>query len=197
MSRAFSIDISASHGCDGYDWTKLVRSYDWCHDRTKDAFAHDCEQHKELRRRPSGELWKQCTVCGRSGKSDRVPARSVDPETLIPSFDEDLASRYGAEKDAYAASLREQEDRRWWKEYDEYLQSIQWAEIRMKIVDRCGNVCEGCRSAPVEHVHHYHYDRAGRELLVDLAGLCLKCHERIHDQSPDGFGGFRKLRNRQ
>lgn len=65
-------------------------------------------------------------------------------------------------------------------DYYEYLCSDQWKEKRKSIIERCNNICENCKSKPVEDVHHLTYERLGNELLEDLLGLCKECHENKH-----------------
>lgn len=64
--------------------------------------------------------------------------------------------------------------------YKEHLKSTKWAELRKKVIARCGNVCEGCGCAPVENVHHLTYANVGDELLFQLVGLCRNCHKKAH-----------------
>ena len=54
------------------------------------------------------------------------------------------------------------------------------------VVARCGGLCEQCKKAPIEHVHHTTYQHLGEEGLEDVVGLCFHCHQKQH---PD-----RKLR---
>lgn len=68
----------------------------------------------------------------------------------------------------------------WWKEYDAYLQSPEWAVKRETILSRCRRVCEMCGSAPATDVHHLTYERVGAEMESDLLGLCRGCHDTIH-----------------
>lgn len=68
----------------------------------------------------------------------------------------------------------------WWAWYNDYLNSDAWRAKRRKVLDRCGGLCEGCRNAPVNQVHHLTYAHVGDELLYELVGLCVDCHERAH-----------------
>ncbi len=47
-------------------------------------------------------------------------------------------------------------------------------------MERSGGVCEACGDAPAAQVHHLTYERIGRELLFDLAAVCLECHKKAH-----------------
>lgn len=64
--------------------------------------------------------------------------------------------------------------------YKEYILSDAWRAKRRQVIARAGGVCERCKKAPVQEVHHLTYDRFGAELLTDLAGLCQPCHRSEH-----------------
>lgn len=64
--------------------------------------------------------------------------------------------------------------------YEEYIQTPQWKAKRGLVITRCKNVCEGCHAMPVHQVHHLTYDNFGDELLFQLVGLCVGCHDKCH-----------------
>lgn len=64
--------------------------------------------------------------------------------------------------------------------YQQYLCSREWGLLREQVRQRCGGVCERCKSAPMSHVHHLTYIRKYAEHLEDLRGLCEPCHEFTH-----------------
>ncbi len=64
--------------------------------------------------------------------------------------------------------------------YIEYLASPEWKAKRQEVISRCGGICEECKNAAVEHVHHVTYERLEHELLTDLMGLCFDCHQTKH-----------------
>jgi hypothetical protein len=66
------------------------------------------------------------------------------------------------------------------EKYEAYLCSREWALMRRKVLDRSRGICEKCKNAPVEHVHHLTYIRKYQEELNDLMGVCRDCHEDIH-----------------
>lgn len=72
------------------------------------------------------------------------------------------------------------ESAEWTKRYHAHLASNKWQELRGKIWDRESGICEGCRSEPIEHVHHLTYAHMGDEFLFELMGLCFGCHLRVH-----------------
>lgn len=65
--------------------------------------------------------------------------------------------------------------------YVKYLQSKHWQNLRDRLIgDK--KVCAGCGYVvPVVQLHHMTYERLGHELDSDLAVLCPKCHDLVHD----------------
>jgi 5-methylcytosine-specific restriction endonuclease McrA len=76
--------------------------------------------------------------------------------------------------------LSEKEKRR--MEYQEYLNSEHWKEIRLKALERAGNRCQLCSSKINLNVHHNTYKNKGHEDLKDLVVLCKECHAKFHDK---------------
>ena len=70
--------------------------------------------------------------------------------------------------------------RKWRKKYDAYLRSEAWRAKRQQRLDFCNGICEYCRIAPAEQVHHLTYERIFNENLDDLRGICILCHEKLH-----------------
>lgn len=63
------------------------------------------------------------------------------------------------------------------------LQSLDWAEIRKLVLDRCGGKCEGC-GEPLNHYwetqhQHYNYLFRNAEHLDLLLGVCPRCFESV------------------
>jgi 5-methylcytosine-specific restriction endonuclease McrA len=67
------------------------------------------------------------------------------------------------------------------REYHEYLQTDAWAERRNLVLIRANCLCEGCRKAAAEQVHHLTYEHVGNAFLWELVAICRACHERFHD----------------
>ena len=64
-------------------------------------------------------------------------------------------------------------------DYGKYLKSKAWFETREKFFEQVGQQC--ICSDPVTQVHHKNYDNIGKEnLLMDLVGLCDRCHTGVH-----------------
>lgn len=105
----------------------------------------------------------------------------------LPEWDDELRDRYEEQwrsdsKRELEAMVRrgEQEASEWRVAYEEHLRSPKWAALRRKVMQRCGGRCEGCADAQAVHVHHLHYKNLGDELLWELVGVCLDCHQRVH-----------------
>jgi hypothetical protein len=71
-------------------------------------------------------------------------------------------------------------------EYDAYLASEQWQQLRAKALERDGHACRVCNSPTNLHVHHRTYLRFGNELVDDLTVLCKRCHKLFHGPTKSG-----------
>jgi 5-methylcytosine-specific restriction endonuclease McrA len=66
------------------------------------------------------------------------------------------------------------------KEYKEYLESSEWAQIKVDLYISRGKKCELCESTKNIAIHHRTYDRIFNEEPSDLIILCGRCHFKIH-----------------
>jgi hypothetical protein len=66
------------------------------------------------------------------------------------------------------------------QDYAAYLRSPHWRQMRGFVMLRCGGICEGCKTAYADDVHHRTYERLGKEDPEDLVGLCRACHAIMH-----------------
>ena len=66
------------------------------------------------------------------------------------------------------------------KKYISYLDSKEWADIKLDIRQNKGNRCEICNSTKKLHVHHKTYKRLFKEEYSDLMLVCEVCHNKIH-----------------
>jgi len=66
-----------------------------------------------------------------------------------------------------------------YKRYKEYLQSSEWKEKRLKVIERARGCCEECGADVGSHgeVHHEDYESLYKEAIDDLTYLCADCHE--------------------
>lgn len=67
-----------------------------------------------------------------------------------------------------------------YRDYDEYLRSPEWAEVKRRY--RASDLPQDCFCGETEglHLHHLTYERVGREQLDDLTPLCPRCHSMVH-----------------
>jgi hypothetical protein len=67
-------------------------------------------------------------------------------------------------------------------EYSDYLNSEDWREKRLKILDRDKKVCQICGNL-AECVHHLTYAHVRNEYFFELISLCNSCHlEHYHPE---------------
>ena len=65
--------------------------------------------------------------------------------------------------------------------YEEYLQTLEWLEIRAVKLEEAGYTCENCRlPAPWLECHHLEYPQRGTETNKHLLACCQPCHRAIH-----------------
>jgi hypothetical protein len=77
--------------------------------------------------------------------------------------------------------LRKERRAAWWKEYEEYIHSPRWHDVRKNKIEEAGNKCEDCGATEVIlHCHHKHYGTLKRERNGDLELLCVPCHQKRH-----------------
>jgi hypothetical protein len=148
------------------------------------------------------QLFNQCTSCGKKAdKGGSLKHSIIDnfKEKVrtgeINKFDDDLYKNkssiyenYGKycelkyyKKQQEREQEREQNSIEWFKQHNEYLQTNQWKAIRLKVLKRDNNLCQGCLEAPATEVHHLNYDHWKNELMFELLSVCYDCHHnKIH-----------------
>lgn len=68
----------------------------------------------------------------------------------------------------------------WHERYSEYLNSAEWYEKRVEVLQRDNNKCVISGRTYNLQVHHLTYARVGNELLSDLVTLNREIHKLIH-----------------
>lgn len=70
-------------------------------------------------------------------------------------------------------------------DYEKFLQSDYWHQVRDWILARDDHTCQHCGSTTRLQVHHLTYEHHGEEHLhpEDLLTLCRSCHEEVHGLS--------------
>lgn len=66
--------------------------------------------------------------------------------------------------------------------YQIYMRSEKWRNLRYKKLMKAGFKCERCRSTDRLEVHHKHYDNFTKETESDLVVLCKRCHIMADDE---------------
>lgn len=134
------------------------------------------------------QIRMQCLSCGRA-IGNAIAHNKVHPQVLaaLPPFDEHLRDDLFNQQLKAQATINRQradeieqrlKDRR--RAYNEHLASQEWRELRERVIEREQGICQGCRRAAIQEVHHLTYDRLGDELLTDLVGVCRACHLKFH-----------------
>ena len=150
--------------------------------------AQDCQHSAtEIRRftcaNGAKQYVRQCLSCGIK-RSNAIKSVEVEAEigalALVKPFDESLNAAYLARRQAARDARRARESVEWGEWYQGYLQSQAWSERRRKVLERAAGLCEGCRDAVADEVHHLSYRHAGDEFLYELVALCRACHARAH-----------------
>ena len=106
------------------------------------------------------------------------------PEADIEYRDRQREIREGVRQAIHLKHARLQRDEHAKGEdwYAQYRKSRKWLDKRTKVMERAGNLCEGCRERPAQIVHHLTYEHIGDELLFELVALCRDCHARCHPE---------------
>jgi hypothetical protein len=128
----------------------------------------------------------QCLRCG------EVIGKNWIPHSTIPNinnckpiddglrqFNIDLKITLSKELNARKANIQRTE---FFEDYNEYLQSFEWADRRQKVLARCKWICEGCGKNRAVQVHHLTYQHYRHEFLFELVGICKECHDTLHEK---------------
>lgn len=124
--------------------------------------------------------FSECPDCGR--RSEFIAHKKL-PRKLM----EDARGAQGGRADVLRGRMLKvrqlSREIRWTPGFRElYMASPAWRAKRVPVLERSGGVCEHCRSAPAEVVHHLTYRRLGNEPLDHLAALCSACHRACHPE---------------
>lgn len=174
-------------------WAKrfaAMRDVDSVYNRARKDLDHEHEFDRLVRvvkSNGSVGVRKQCRICG--AHSQEVSQAGLRfPVSRIPQDDGRVRDEWLRRIQEAEQAIAQDDSRRWFALYDEYLVSPEWDEKRQLVMRRCNGVCEGCMKAFADHVHHQTYARVGEEMLFDLAALCRQCHERFHNHEPKTEG---------
>ena len=135
-------------------------------------------------------LVQQCRLCGER-VGGFLKQAGIDLESL-PRFDEAARdARYEARRkraDELYNQRKSSETNAWFDEYDRYLASPHWKQLRRRVLVRDGFRCQDCFGRVTDataHVHHTSYDaykRLGYSFAFECVTLCPSCHSEFHGE---------------
>ncbi|MFA6962735.1 MAG: hypothetical protein WC205_18410 [Opitutaceae bacterium] len=137
-------------------------------------------------------LYNQCQLCGEE-VGTRVSAKGIDSEKLktLIKFDEELKrSKWASFHESYRKARLLEQNRlkdNWNECYNRYLKHPEWRAKRKLVLERAQHLCEGCRTASAQEVHHTTYKHIGNEFLFELVAMCKPCHDRLHSELVSEF----------
>jgi hypothetical protein len=68
------------------------------------------------------------------------------------------------------------------KDYNDYLNSEKWKELREEALDRDFGFCKICLDKVATQVHHHKYPRDyNNDNINNLISVCESCHEKVHN----------------
>ena len=133
---------------------------------------------------------RQCVRCG-DLVGNWIPHETVKNKETVEPVNDTVAANYRKTKFEMTKALNdlivENQNNEKRNEFDgwykQYLLSPEWRVKRNLVLERCNEICEGCRAKRAIIVHHLVYKNVGKEFLFELVGLCQGCHDRYHDKN--------------
>lgn len=132
---------------------------------------------------------RQCLTCGANLGAVGKGSPEVLRLATIDAFDETIrddwrmqTQLYREEKLRLQQEARDQEQAERHAAYSEYLTSPAWKKKRAMVLDRAGDLCEGCGVNRAIQVHHLTYEHVGDEFLWELKAVCRQCHQKAHPE---------------
>jgi hypothetical protein len=168
------------------------------------SFNNDCVPAYVIRTYPSGitHCTTQCQKCGNS-YGQPVSKKIIDPSFTIPPFNEENYNNCLIEIDRPRIELNEVQSKlneirtslkkeyfekylkidniEFESAYVQYINSEEWKKRRIPILERDNNICKFCTVKKAVQVHHLSYDNLGNESDFELIGVCMQCHQLIHE----------------
>jgi 5-methylcytosine-specific restriction endonuclease McrA len=78
------------------------------------------------------------------------------------------------------------------KKYKDYLNSNEWAQIRIDLFNIRGKKCEDCGNTKRLQIHHLTYKNIFNEEPEDLKILCKNCHQKEYGYVKNKKGKYKK-----
>lgn len=110
---------------------------------------------------------------------------SYDKWQVLKESKYEMKNKLIQELTEYVNELKENRKKHFDELHSQHLQSNEWKAIRRMVIEREKNLCQGCRKAPIQEIHHDTYVHLGEEFLFQLIGLCHNCHSRFHNKNND------------
>ena len=147
----------------------------------------------------------QCCTCGTQIKN--LAKKDSPPLDKLALFDANRSeewrktvnARRSWEREIRAQIEEEKAAERspdWWDEYNAFLLTDEWKQIRLRVLSRSGPLCESCRVARPVQVHHLTYDYGFAPPLFCLVAVCVACHDRITEMDRKRRADARLRRNK-
>jgi hypothetical protein len=125
----------------------------------------------------------QCQTCGSSLLGSLKRAEHYFYQDY-PKWEDGLRDRYWAaqrgEANEYIVGRNAAFQDRQTEYREEFLRSPEWREMRQRVLNRAGNRCEACLTAPARDVHHVSYRHGKLPPAWELRAICRECHEQLH-----------------
>lgn len=127
-------------------------------------------------------LFYQCINCGYANRAKCLNSKKfgeqVESDFDNYRFDERVEKKL-KELNFIKQQFQYYKNSKYFK-YHEYLNSPEWKEKRKLALERDNFICQHCKNATAEDVHHISYDKIYNEPLYDLLSVCRTCHHEIH-----------------
>ena len=127
-------------------------------------------------------LFYQCTNCGYANRAKCLNKKKYD-DKIDSDFDihkyDDRRGKKNQEQIILEQQFQYFKNSIYYNYYN-YLNSDQWKEKRRLVLERDNFICQVCKIAPAENVHHITYDSIYKEPLNVLLSVCRPCHIKIH-----------------
>lgn len=156
---------------------------------------HCCNysDHKQVQFEQSNNVWVQRTACSICKTLIGGAVKKQENFNQLPKYTQQRLLEIRAQKDSECKKLfdyieklvtdyREVHNELWWKNYDEYLLTNKWQNIRSLVLERDNYICQGCLNSKAKDVHHTTYANLFDELLFQLIPLCRSCHQKLHPE---------------
>ena len=117
-------------------------------------------------------------TCGEAINSS-IKFSLVENHNVLKWYSEELNAKYYENRRNSFLTNREKEKQEWFKSYAVYLNSIEWKQKRLKVLERDRFTCQGCLTNRANEVHHLTYKHVYNEFLFELISLCKPCHDKL------------------